>query len=405
MSMRVVIAPDKFKGSLTAAEAARAMADGVLVAEPGAQVVLCPMADGGEGTVEAVLAATAGELRQDVVSGPLPGQKVDARWALLPAGTLAPFADSRQIEGFLAAGEATAVLEMAQASGFSLVPEGRRDPMATSTIGTGELILEALDAGCRQVILGLGGSGTVDGGMGMATALGYRFLDIDGSDLSPGGASLSRIDSIDTSGSDPRLSEARFLVASDVDNPLVGAQGAARVFGPQKGATTEQVEALDTGLRLLGEAINRSLGIDVLEMPGAGAAGGLGAGLVAFCGAEIVSGVRLIASLTGLANKVDGADLVLTGEGSFDSQTARGKTPAGVVEVARERGVPVVVIAGRLAGDTDGSAVSGVATYSILPGPMDLSEAMEEAAEILKTGTARLLRLLNLMPRHGRGPA
>lgn len=396
--MRIVIAPDKFKGSLTAVEASRAMADGVLLADPGAQVVLCPMADGGEGTVEAVVAATGGEVREKSVSGPLPGQTVTARWAFLPPGTLADVAEAHELEVLLDPGVATAVIEMAQASGFSLV-EGHGDPMSASTTGTGQLIVEALDSGCTQVIVGVGGSGTVDGGTGMADALGYRFLDGEGIPLAPGGESLPRIRSIDASGRDPRLPHVRFVVASDVDNPLVGEDGAARVFGPQKGAIPEQVEYLDDGLRRLGEAVETDLGITVIDTPGAGAAGGLGAGLVAFCGATITSGVRLIAALAGLAGKVEGVDLVLTGEGSFDAQTARGKAPAGVADIAGERGVPVVIVAGRLAGDTASSPVDGVAAYCISPGPMGIGEAMVGAAEMLKSGTARLIRLICLMPR------
>ncbi len=397
--MRVVIAPDKFKGSLTALEAAGAMARGVLTADPDAIVDLCPMADGGEGTVAAVVAATGAELREEVVAGPVPGQEVTARWALIPPGALETLERPEELAGFLSPGEATAVIEMAQASGLELVPEERRDPMATSTFGTGQLITAALDAGCRRIVVGIGGSGTVDGGTGMAAALGYRLLDVEGGELPGGGASLGRLGSIDGSRRDRRLSEAMFLVASDVDSPLVGEQGAARVFGPQKGATPGQVEELDRGLARLAGVIRESLGVDVLGFPGAGAAGGLGAGLVAFCGARMAGGARLVAELTLLEGKIEGADLVLTGEGSFDSQTARGKTPAGVIEAARKHGVPVVVVAGRLEPDRGRSRGPGVATYCALPGPMDLAEAMAGAAEHLVSGTARLMYLLGLMPR------
>ena len=397
--MRIVIAPDKFKGSLTALEAARAMAEGVRQARPSARFVLCPMADGGEGTVEAIVAATGGEVREKVVAGPLPEQTVKAQWAYLPAGTLEDLEAGAALSGFVDSVHPMAVIEMAQASGLSLVRADRRDPMVTATTGTGQLILEALDYDCTRIVVGIGGSGTVDGGMGMASALGFRFFDSDGRLLTPCGGSLPRISSIDAKLRDPRLSGTRFLVASDVDNPLVGEHGAARVFGPQKGATPQQVEYLDEGLRRLGEVVERDLGIRVADMPGAGAAGGLGAGLVAFCGASITSGIRLIAGLAGLAGKIEGADLVLTGEGSFDSQTSRGKTPAGVAEIAREHGVPFVGIAGRLAGDLETSLEQGIEAFCISTGPMDLEEAMTGAESLLRSGTARLVRLLCLPVR------
>lgn len=402
--MRVVIAPDKFKGSLTAIQAAEAMAEGVLLADPGARVDLCPMADGGEGTVQAVASATGARLREEVVSGPLPGQEVTARWAFIPPGALQALERVTELDGFLVPGAATGVVEMAQASGLALVPEGSRDPMATSTLGTGQLIARALDAGCGQVVIGIGGSGTVDGGTGMAQALGYRLLDDGGRELSGGGACLEKICSIDSSHVDPRVKNARFLVASDVDSPLVGPQGAARVFGPQKGATAEQVEALERGLTGLAKAMRECLGVEVLEIPGAGAAGGLGAGLIAFCGARMASGARLVAELTLLESRIEGADMVLTGEGSFDGQSSRGKAPAGVIEIARRHGVPVVVVAGRLQGDGADSPGPGAGAYCILPGPVELPEAMAGAAGYLRSGTARLMRLLDLAACRRDGP-
>jgi glycerate 2-kinase len=395
--MRIVIAPDKFKGSLTADQAGRAMAEGALLAEPEAQIILCPMADGGEGTVEAVATATGAQKREAVVAGPLPGQTVTAQWGFLPRGIPARAPGPGDIDALLVGGTATAVVEMAQASGLWLVPEESRNPMLTSTVGTGQLIKAAMDAGCRQIIVGIGGSATVDGGMGMAHALGYRFLDSGGKELQPGGAALEHIVSIDSSTREPNLDKSSFLVASDVDNPLTGKQGAARVFGPQKGATPEQVESLERGLGRLAEELMRTLHADVISLPGAGAAGGLGAGLAAFCGARITSGVELLAELAGLSEKVEGADLVLTGEGSFDSQTFRGKTPAGVADIARRRGVPAVVLAGRIQAGAEHSLGEGVAEYCISPGPMELAEAMERAAELLTAGTERLLRLLQLM--------
>ncbi|HEY5494715.1 MAG TPA: glycerate kinase [Candidatus Anoxymicrobiaceae bacterium] len=389
--MRIVIAPDSFKGSLSAVEAARAMAEGVELADPDAEVVTIPMADGGEGTVAAIIESVdTAEERHASVAGPLPGRQVRAKWAYLPAGATLAEASDGEPGALLRRGEATAVIEMAQASGYELVPPEKRDPFATTTYGTGQLILEALDAGCRQVIVGMGGSATVDGGMGMASALGFRFIDSDGQELPPTGGSLSKVRAIDASGRDERLVSAHFIAATDVDNLLIGSDGAARVFGPQKGATPEQVEELERGLTNLGKLIS-ARGIDVLDLPGAGAAGGLGAGLAAFCGASITSGARLIAALTGLREKVAGADLVLTGEGNYDSQTARGKAPAGVAGIAEQSGVPAVVLAGAVTGHHH-----DFPAFCILPGPMSLNQAVAEARPLLVAGTARLIRLLYL---------
>jgi len=395
--VKVVVAPDKFKGSLSAVEAARAMAEGVMDSEPEAEVVVCPMADGGEGTVDAVVAATGAGVIETDVSGPLPGQRVKARWALLPVG-LSQGAAGGMPSAMLSAGVKTAVIEMAQASGLWLIPPESRDPMVATTRGTGELISAALDAGCGQVVVGIGGSGTVDGGTGMAAALGYRFLDADGRELAPGGAALELIDSIEAGGSDRRIGDSCFLVASDVDNPLVGSSGAAAVYGPQKGASPEQVRTLDKGLLSLGGLIREELGVNVLDLPGAGAAGGLGAGLAAFCGARIVSGVELVAALVGLRERIAGADLVLTGEGSLDDQTAHGKTPAGVSSIAGEMGVPVVMVAGRISGAVERSLPPHVSTFCVLPGPVDQQEAMARAAELVRSGTSRLMRILKLRP-------
>ncbi|MBU4302204.1 MAG: glycerate kinase [Actinobacteria bacterium] len=394
--MRVLVAPDKFKGSLTAREAARAMAEGVRLAVPVARAVTCPVADGGEGTVDAVVAATGVRERRKVVRGLLPGQEVEARWVYLPPGALDKSGFEGELSGVLSTGECAAVIEMAQASGLS-PEEGLRDPMSASTVGTGELIVEALESGCRQIVVGMGGSGTVDGGTGMAVALGYRFLDANGGELAPGGLSLSSIRSIDVSGSDPRLAETAFIAACDVDNLLLGEQGAARVYGPQKGASPGQVEALERGLANMGELLKRELCVDVLQSPGAGAAGGLGAGLLAFCGARPISGFGFVAAVLGLRKKAVAADLVLTGEGSFDSQTARGKAPAGVVAIASGAGVPVVVVAGSLRGDFQGGS-DGVAEYCVLPGPIGVEKAMRNADELVRLGTARLMRLIQLLP-------
>jgi glycerate 2-kinase len=395
-NMKVLVAPDKFKGSLTAREAAGAMARGVKRAVPGAVVVTCPVADGGEGTVDAVVAATGALERRKTVGGPIPGQEVEARWACLLQGmpVSAGFADRQA--GSRSTGERTAVIEMAQASGQSMVKR-HSDLMSAGTLGTGELIIEAMDSGCARIIVGAGGSGTVDCGIGMAVALGYRFLDGRGVELAPVGSSMEKVRAIDISGRDPRITGTAFIAACDVDNPLLGEQGAARVYGPQKGASPEQVEELERGLANMGGVLKRELGVDILRSPGAGAAGGLGAGLVAFCGADVVRGFDFVAEAVGLREKVQEADMVLTGEGSFDSQSARGKAPGGVVEIASGAGVPVVVVAGSVEGNVlDGNG--GVAAYSVVPGPIDLDEAIRKAGELLASGTERLMRLVLLLP-------
>lgn len=386
--MRIVIAPDKYKGSLSAVEVAHAMERGARSAGASVETVLCPMADGGDGTVDVIAGSAGARVRVASVRGPLPGQEVEARWAYLPSGLPAIEPPARH-GGLLHGGEPTAVIEMAQASGYELVPADRRDPMLTSTYGTGQLMREAMDAGCRQVVVGIGGSGTVDGGTGMARALGFVFLDASGAEVRPGGAGLREVKSIDFSGMDPRIDLTRFIVACDVDNPLTGPQGAARVFGPQKGATPAQVEELATGLENIASVL-LSNGVDVAGLPGGGAAGGLGAGLVAFCGAEVTGGFDLVAELTGLAGKMRGADLVLTGEGAYDGQTARGKTPAGVARLAKEAGLPALV----LAGSVEGACVE-LPAFSVIDRPMGLDEAMERAAELVESCTRSLVRAIS----------
>lgn len=370
---------------MTSVEVAAAFAEGVRIVRPDARVDLCPMADGGEGTVEAIAIATHADIRTGRVRGPLLGQEIEAQWAHIPPGS----ADA--LAGSMRSDQPVAVIEMAQASGYSLVPQDQRNPMVTSTFGTGELVLQALDAGCRQIVVGIGGSSTVDGGTGLAAALGFRFFDENGLELEGQGSSLRHIARIDGSSRDKRIDSTLFVVASDVDSPLTGPRGAARIFGPQKGATEEQVEELEAGLVNLGGLMGEQLGKDVADLPGAGAAGGLGAGLMAFCGASIRSGVELVAEVTGLAALIRGADLVLTGEGSYDSQTASGKTPAGVVSLAEQEGVPAVVIAGRI---EDGSDDTSTPVFCIVPGPVSLEEAMRDARRNAVEGTARLMRLL-----------
>jgi glycerate kinase len=369
----VVVAPDSFKGSLSAPEAAAAMERGVRAAWPDARIVKVPIADGGEGTVEALVEATGGRYETMEVRGPL-GRPVEARWGVLGDGR-------------------TAVVEMAAASGLTLVPEGRRDPRVASTFGTGQLLRAALDAGYRHVVVGIGGSATNDGGSGMAKALGVRFLDGRGQPLPEGGAPLVRIASIDLSGVDPRLAEAEFLVACDVDNPLTGPRGASAVYGPQKGATPAVVEELDAALERYAEVSRQATGRDVARLPGAGAAGGLGAGLLFFTPARLVPGVDLVLDSTRFDDLVRGAALVLTGEGRSDAQTAMGKAPVGVARVAQRHGVPVLLVSGSLGPGAEELMRLGISRVeSASPAGMPVEEAMRRAAELLEAAVVRCLR-------------
>ncbi|MFZ5814416.1 MAG: glycerate kinase [Bacillota bacterium] len=381
--MKIVIAPDSYKGSMTAAEVAEAMGRGVRRLWPEAEVDLVPMADGGEGTVQALVDATGGRLVTATVRGPL-GEPVEAAFGLMGDGE-------------------TAVIEMAQASGLPLVPPERRNPLITSTYGTGELIRHALDLGAKRLIIGIGGSATNDGGAGMAQALGARLLDGDGRELEPGGAALARLERIDLTGLDPRLAGFAITVACDVDNPLTGPRGAAAVFGPQKGATPEMVAQLDAALARWAEVLRRELGCDVEEMPGAGAAGGLGAGLVAILGATLRRGVEIVVDAVKLTERMAGADLCLTGEGGTDFQTVRGKTPMGVARAAKVHGVPVICLSGGLGREYQQIYAVGIdAALSIVPGPISLEQAMARGAELVEDATERALRLVALGGRLGR---
>ena len=374
--MKIVIAPDSFKESLSAPEVAAAIARGWRQVFPEAELLLRPMADGGEGTVDAVLAATGGERRECRVCGPL-GEPVLAHWGWL--------------------GEGTAVLEMASASGLHHVPRDRRDATVTTSLGTGELIRAALDAGATRIILGLGGSATNDGGAGLLQALGVRFLDAREVELPPGGAALARLVRIDVGGLDPRLLQARLEIAADVDNPLCGPRGASRVFGPQKGADPLQVEQLDAALEHYARVVAATLGEDHSHHPGVGAAGGLGFAARAFLHAGFRPGIELVAELSGLADAVEGADLVITGEGRLDSQSLHGKTPVGVARIARAAGVPVVALAGSLGEDYQALYAAGIdAAFALSPGPQSLEQAMTGAAAELQARACDLARLWRL---------
>ena len=340
-----------------------------------AETVVVPMADGGEGTVEALTYGSHGQIVSTEVMGPL-GGKVTAEWGILGDGV-------------------SAVVEMAAASGITLVPSEKLDPLVATTYGTGELIRAALDAGCRRLIIGIGGSATNDGGAGMAQALGVRLLDEGGKELPWGGAALARLSRIDVSGLDSRLTECEIIIASDVTNPLCGEQGASMVYGPQKGATGEMCQRLDEALANYAGVIKRDLSIDVRDIPGAGAAGGLGAGLIAFLGAKLISGIEIVSEVVGLTDYLKGASLVFTGEGSIDAQTLFGKTVAGVAAKAKAQGVPVVALGGAVSGDAGEFYRSGIdAVLSITPGPISLKRSMASAEKLIADAAERALRLI-----------
>lgn len=379
--MKIIIAPDSFKDSLSAEGVAHAIAEGLATVWPDAELVKCPMADGGEGTVESVLAACNGALRSHRVQGPL-GDSVNARWGWL--------AESR-----------TAIIEMAEASGLQLVPTGQRDACTSSTFGTGELIRAALDAGAERIILAIGGSATNDGGAGALQALGVQLFDQQGLQLPRGGLALAQLARISVEQLDPRLAGVRFEIAADVNNPLCGPQGASAIFGPQKGATPEQVRQLDAALWHFSDHCARVLPRDVRDEPGSGAAGGLGFAAKAFLGAQFRAGVEVVAELVGLEQAVRGADLVITGEGRFDAQTLRGKTPYGVARIARQQAVPVIVIAGTLGDGYEQMYEYGVnAAFALPSGPMTLEQACSEAPRLLRERAADIARVWRLAAFH-----
>jgi glycerate kinase len=375
--MRIVVAPDSFKGSLSAMDVANAMEQGIHSVFPAAQVSKVPIADGGEGTVEALVAVTGGHMIYQKVIGPL-GDTVDAGWGLLGDGE-------------------TAVIEMAAASGLTLIPIKDRDPRLTTTYGTGQLIKAALDHDIQKIIIGIGGSATNDGGAGMAQALGVRFLDAKGQELLYGGAALAKLVTIDTAQIDPRLAKPALLVASDVDNPLCGEYGASAVYGPQKGALPEDVVELDKALRHYAEIANKVTGKNVENIPGAGAAGGLGAGLMLFTHAQLRPGIEIVLEACDFSSIVKQASLVITGEGNTDFQTAHGKAPVGIAKIAKHYNVPVVCLSGGLGRGCDDVLQQGIdALMSTVPCPMALEECMAQAAELLQSATARVCRLIQV---------
>ena len=366
MDARILVAPDKFKGSLSSREAAEAIARGLREGWPDAELITCPLADGGEGTLEVLVHATGGRTVGCDVTGPL-GEPRRAPLGVLGDGK-------------------TAVVEMAAASGLALVPPEKRDPRYTTSAGTGDLIRAALDMGMRRIVVGIGGSATNDGGAGMASALGVRFLDDCGEDLSPGAIYLNNLEAMDIRGLDPRVLDTRIVVASDVTNPLLGERGASRVYAPQKGASEYDVELLERGLTRLAEVVSATLVPGLEDKPGAGAAGGLGFGLMAFLGAEVRPGIEVVMEAVGFEAKLSRCGLVVTGEGRLDAQTAYGKTVTGVARAAQRDGVPVLALGGEVAEGAEALRGLGVtAMLGIASGPMGLEESMRRAGPLLRS--------------------
>jgi glycerate kinase len=374
---RILVSPDSFKGTLSATEAALAMGRGVRRALPRASVRLHPVSDGGEGFIDAIIPFMGGTPAWTEVQGPLPGQRVRARWGLVGKGT-------------------TALIEMASASGLTLIPAGERDPRVTTTFGVGELIRCALDRIVGSILIGIGGSGTNDGGAGMAAALGVKFLDSSGAALPPGGDSLASLARIDTTGLDPRIARVAVTVACDVTNTLTGPEGASFIFGPQKGADRAAIASLDLALHRYAEVLRSDLGVDVERIPGGGAAGGLGAGLIAFCGARLSSGIDVVLDVTGFDEALASSDLVLTGEGRIDAQTRSGKALSGILRRARARHVPVAAVAGSVEGPA-GRYMGGdgfIALAALEDGSTPPGAAKTRAARVLEERTHALVLTL-----------
>ncbi len=375
--MHILIAPDSFKDSLGAPAVAVALAKGIRKSLPKAGIRTVPMADGGEGTVESIIEATGGRIIQLPVLDPLM-REVSSFYGITGDGS-------------------TAVIEMAAASGLELLDPEERDPWITSTYGTGQLVRHALDQGCRKIVLGIGGSATNDAGTGMARALGVRFLDGEGAEVTEGGGSLGDIRVIRLEGLDPRIGKTRIRVACDVTNPLTGLQGASHVYGPQKGADPEKVKNLDANLTFFAELVREQLSMEISRVPGAGAAGGLGAGLMVFLGGTLVKGFDLVAETVGLEAEIQWADLVITGEGRMDRQTRFGKTPFGVAQMAKDHGKAVIGIAGTLEQGAEEFYRSGFdVIIPIQERPVSLEEALHNAAALLERTGDRLARCMRL---------
>ncbi len=378
--MKIVIAPQEFKESLRGIEIAQAMREGVSRVWPDAETLLVPVADGGDGTLQSLVDASDGKVMTATVDDPL-GRPIEAVWGALGDGR-------------------TAVIEMARSSGLALLKPEERDPLVTTTCGVGQLMSLALDAGYRHLIIGIGGSATNDGGAGMAQALGANLLDADGTELARGGGALSNLRRIDVSGLDSRLADTKIDVACDVNNPLCGETGASEIFGPQKGADAEIVAYLDDALHRYGKLLQRDLGRDVMEVPGAGAAGGLGAGLMAFTGAQLRPGADIVIDALDLEARLEGASLVIVGEGQTDRSTVFNKAPVAVAQRAKARGIPTVAISGSLGDGFEQIHDHGIdAAFSILDHCMTLEDAMSGTAELVADATEQVCRALSVNVR------
>lgn len=378
--MKIVIAPDSFKESMTAQKACDAIERGLKKIIKNAEFIKVPMADGGEGTTQSLVDATGGKFYHTESTGPL-GEKVNSVFGILGDGK-------------------TAILEMASTSGLEIVPREKRNPMLTTTFGTGELIKKAIDMGVSTVLIGIGGSATNDGGAGMIQALGGKLLDKNGNQIGFGGGKLSEIERIDLSEVDERLKNIKIIAACDVQNPLTGPTGASHIFGPQKGADKEMVEILDENLKHFAEIIRKDLGKDIENVPGAGAAGGLGAGLMAFLSAELKKGIDIVIEYSKLEEKMNGVSLVITGEGSIDGQTRFGKTPYGVAKTAKKHNIPVVALAGNVGKDTDILYDFGFdAVFSIMPGVQNLETALKHGEENLERISENIGRVIEIFKR------
>ncbi len=388
--MKILLAPNSFKESLSAWKVCDALEKGIRRVFPRAVIYKIPLADGGQGTVDALVRAADGEIFKKRVTGPL-GKKVVAKYGILGAEggeglRSRPRRGKRQgIAG---------IIEMASASGLHLVPHDKRNPGITTTFGTGELIKACLDKGCRHIMVGVGDSATNDGGTGMAEALGVKFTDKYGRKIGWGGKNLKKVERIDMEGLDKRLERVKVTILSDVKNPLCGARGASRVYSPQKGAAPEMVLELEQGLRNLAKVIKRDLGIEIKDRPGAGAAGGLGAGLMAFLGGGLAAGIEMILKITDLKAYIKKADLVITGEGKLDRQTIYGKAPMGVARLAKEYRRPVIGIAGTLGPGSELLYRHGfTSVFSIMEKPVTLSQAINDAESLLANTCERIIRL------------
>lgn len=378
--MKIVVAPDSFKGSLTSLQAANAIEKGIkkaaLNCKKNVEVIKIPMADGGEGTVKSVISAVGGSIVSTKAVDPL-NRDIDSFFGILP--------------------DNTAIIEMAAASGLCLIKPEEKDPLKTTSYGTGQLIKAAMDAGCRNIILGIGGSATNDGGAGMCQALGVKLLDRNGNEIGFGGGQLDKIDKIDITQMDRRINDTSFTIASDVRNVLCGPNGASAVFGPQKGATSELIEILDNNLHHFAQVIKRDIGKDIINLPGSGAAGGLGAASIAFLNAKFRLGIEIIMELTNFEEKIKDAAFLVTGEGATDYQTLYGKVPFGLAQVAKKYAKPVICISGTLGHRYEDLYDAGIkALFSIVNKPMSLEDAMKNGEELLEKVTVNILNVYNM---------